>query len=244
MKACLKRSLAPSSKSATAAILTFASILCVVPEASANLHWLGSQVELDDPSDTSASNSLLGLSRSTTATFALNASLSELGRTDFEGAPKTLDRKDRQCIVYHAVRYLDHVGEVYSPPRVCEEARRQGLRAKLSLDLTNGWDFRLAAHRKKAKELVRKHRPAVLLLSPPCRTFSPLRKLSNFKRPYWQVVEEEAEGNVHMDYSVELAEEQANEGRFFILEQRHRAHPGNNLPCIVSVNDLMLPRLP
>ena len=150
MKVCLKRSLAPSSKSATAAILAFASILCVVPEASANLHWLGSQVELDDPSDTSASNSLLGLSRSTTATFALNASLSELGRTDFEGAPKTLGRKDRQCVVYHAVRYLDHVGEVYSPPRVCEEARRQGLRAKLSLDLTNGWDFRLAAHRERS----------------------------------------------------------------------------------------------
>ena len=100
-----------------------------------------------------------------------------------------------------------------------KEARRQGLRASIALDLTTGWDFRDPAQRQKARELVRKHRPAVLLLSPPCTTFSPLRRLSNYKRPPWFVKEEEAEGDDHLDFSNELAMEQMNEGRGFVLEQ-------------------------
>ena len=159
---------------------------------------------------------------STPATFAVfpvNASLKELARSDFDGAPKTLERSERQSILAQITKYLDHVGEVYSPPRVSKEARRQGLRASIALDLTTGWDFRDPAQRQKARELVRKHRPAVLLLSPPCTTFSPLRRLSNYKRPSWLVKEEEAEGDDHLDFSNELATEQMNEGRGFVLEQ-------------------------
>lgn len=122
-------------------------------------------------------------------------------------------------MIFHATKFLDHVGEIYSPPRVTPEARRQGLRARLALDLTTGWNFSLPEHRKKAKELIKKWRPAVLILSPPCTTYSPLRRLSNFKRDYQTVMAEEKEGDVHMDFSVELAEDQIAEGRGFVMEQ-------------------------
>ncbi|CAK8990659.1 Integrase catalytic domain-containing protein, partial [Durusdinium trenchii] len=165
-------------------------------------------------------NSSSSLPSSKMASFPLNASLTELGRTDFDivGA-KILGRQERSQVIFHATKFLDHVGEIYSPPRVTPEARRQGLRARLALDLTTGWNFSLPEHRKKAKELIKKWRPAVLILSPPCTTYSPLRRLSNFKRDYQTVMAEEKEGDVHMDFSVELAEDQIAEGRGFVMEQ-------------------------
>lgn len=41
------------------------------------------------------------------------------------------------------------VAEMYSPPRVTEEARKFGLNAGEAMDLVTGWDFSLADHRKK-----------------------------------------------------------------------------------------------
>ncbi|CAK8990413.1 Integrase catalytic domain-containing protein, partial [Durusdinium trenchii] len=222
MARCSKSPLTSRSKSSMAAMLMTVSVLCMVPEASARIAWLGSRMESGDPSGQTSTNSPMPFGTSTPATFAVfpvNASLKELARSDFDGAPKTLERSERQSILAQITKYLDHVGEVYSPPRVSKEARRQGLRASIALDLTTGWDFRDPAQRQKARELVRKHRPAVLLLSPPCTTFSPLRRLSNYKRPSWLVKEEEAEGDDHLDFSNELATEQMNEGRGFVLEQ-------------------------
>ena len=99
-----------------------------------------------------------------------------------------------------------------------KEACLQGLKGQIALDLTTGWDFRIPEHRKKALALIAKKRPAVLLLSLPCTTFSPLRRLTNSKRDRRQVRQEEVEGDQHMDFSVSLAELQMREGRGFILE--------------------------
>ena len=221
LRTCSKSATTTCSKSpmAMTAFLTV-SILCMVPEASAKLSWLGSRLEVGDPSGDPFANSSSSLPSSKMASFPLNASLTELGRTDFDivGA-KILGRQERSQVIFHATKFLDHVGEIYSPPRVTPEARRQGLRARLALDLTTGWNFSLPEHRKKAKELIKKWRPAVLILSPPCTTYSPLRRLSNFKRDYQTVMAEEKEGDVHMDFSVELAEDQIAEGRGFVMEQ-------------------------
>ena len=86
-------------------------------------------------------------------------------------------------------------------------------------DLSTGWNFSDPNQRKQALDLIAKKKPAVLVLSPPCTTFSPLRRLSNGKRDRQQVLLEEKEGELHMDFSVSLAEMQINEGRGFILEQ-------------------------
>ena len=151
--------------------------------------------------------------------FAWNDSLKELSRTDFDGMPKFLERGQRHFVVGALRSYLDDVGEVYSPPRITKEAKKQGLKGQIALDLSTGWDFRRREHRQQALQLIAKRRPAVLLLSPPCTTFSPLRRLTNKKRDAAQVQAEEDEGDLHMDFSASLAEMQKREGRGFILEQ-------------------------
>ena len=196
--------------SAKAALLSVVTILCMVPSTTANLNWLSSRME---------SESVEGNEFS----FSLNASSTELGRTDFDGQPKLLDRHERQFVSYHLKNYLDHVGEVYSPPRVTEAAAKHGLRGRLALDLTTGWDFNEPEHRKKARQLIDERKPAVLLLSPPCRTYSPLRRLSNFKRNHEDLRQEELEGDRHMDFAIDLAEEQHAAGRGFVLEQPEKA---------------------
>ena len=62
----------------------------------------------------------------------------------------------------------------------------------------------------------------LVVLSPPCTTFSALRNLSNFKRDQATVAQEEAEGRLHVRFSVQLARIQHRAGRGFLFE-----HPRN-----------------
>ena len=48
---------------------------------------------------------------------------------------------------------------MYSPPRVTKTAEEMGLRAGIACDLTNGWDFRIAAQRENAIQYVREEKP-------------------------------------------------------------------------------------
>ena len=110
------------------------------------------------------------------------------------------------------------VAEVYSPPRVTKRAHLHGLRPGFALDLTTGWDFNLAKHRSEALRLVREHRPALVLLSPPCTPFSPMRRLTDFKRDPGLVGRELHEGERRVDFSVSIALIQINAGRGFLFE--------------------------
>lgn len=145
--------------------------------------------------------------------------MKELGRTDYYGKPRILDKQDRIFLTGKIRNFLDHVGDVYSPPRIILEARRQGLKGSIALDLSTGWDFRIAFHRRQVLQLIRDRRPAVLILSPPCRTFSPLQNLSIHKRDPTIVAENQEDGDLHLDLSVTLAELQDDNGRGFLAEQ-------------------------
>ena len=201
--------LRPRTK-ASAALLSTVTLLCMVPVATARLAWLGTKVHHE-----STTNLLQPTS------YLLNPSVQELGCTDFDGEPKMLEKDQRHFVSKQLKGYLDHLGEVYSPPRVTKAAK--GLRGSIALDLTTGWDFCVEAQRQRARELIYTKRPAVLILSPPCRTASPLRRLSNFKRNPRDVEAEEKEGRLHLDFSIELAEEQMRRGLGFILEQPQSA---------------------
>eukprot|EP00435_Cladocopium_sp_Y103_P022132 s1863_g5.t1 len=166
--------------------------------------------------------------------FPLTASTAELARTDFDGMPKTITKQQRQHVSSSLRNYMDHVGEVYSPPRVTAEAQSQGLRGKIALDLTTGWNFSKSGHRQKALKLVAKHKPAVVLLSPPCGPFSALRCLTNHKRDSKVVQDEVAEGELHMNFAISLAELQIAEGRGFIFEQPRNARSWK-LPRMVAL---------
>ena len=88
------------------------------------------------------------------------------------------------------------------------------------------------------RRLVREHRPALVLLSPPCTPFSPTRRLTDFKRDPDVVDQELREGERHVDFSVSVALIQINAGRGFLFEhprgakswkmrslQKLKAHP-------------------
>ena len=118
------------------------------------------------------------------------------------------------------------VTELYSPPRVTKEAKLQnskGLKPAWkvgqALDLTTGYDFRCPKTRFKVKKLVQTTRPSLVILSPPCTVFTPLRNLSNYKRDPLVVAAEESEGELHWDFSLEIAEDQDDANRAFLLEQ-------------------------
>ena len=108
--------------------------------------------------------------------------------------------------------------EVYSPPRVTEKAKQYGFTPGGALDLTTGWDFRKKSHQQAALRLIRDQQPVLVILSPPCTTFSPLRFLSNHKRNPEVVAEEEDEELEHVRFSGLIAKIQHRGGRGFLFE--------------------------
>ena len=107
------------------------------------------------------------------------------------------------------------IAEVYSPPRVTEEAKKWGLHAGEAMDITTGWDFRDAVQRQRAWDYVGKHKPKLLIGSPMCTMFSQLQTLSGWgpeKERRW------GEAVKHMMFVVSLYRRQVREGRLFLHE--------------------------
>ena len=118
---------------------------------------------------------------------------------------------------------LVDVGEVYSPPRVIKRAEKMGLKPGFALDLATGWDFSRRDHQQEALRLIRKHRPALIVLSPPCTPFSCIRNLTNFKRDPSEVEREWQDGMRHLSFAVDIAWIQIRAGRGFLFEHPMRA---------------------
>lgn len=206
---------------------TFSACIMIswfLPNTVPDLEWLGPQVELEDITSGAKREFI----------YLINSSCKELGGDVFGEKPADLNHQDRNFLSSTIKRFLDHVGEVYSPPRVTLEARKQGMKAQIALDLTNGWDFRKKEHRHEATLLVQNRRPGVLILCPPCHTQSLLRSLTNAKRDPAVVAREEAEGDDHLVFSVDLAELQHSQCRGFLLEQPYGARSWKH-PRVVAL---------
>ena len=109
----------------------------------------------------------------------------------------------------------DAVMEVFSPPRLVPEAVRQGLQASVSLDKDTGWDANLPEDRLQLQRLMRDHRPVMLMLSPECRMFSILTRNVNLPTAA-EILMTEAVS--HVDLCMDLALQQHEAGRFFVME--------------------------
>ena len=83
------------------------------------------------------------------------------------------------------------VAEVYSPPRLNLIAQKMGLQQGVSLDLRTvdeqgqRWDFDCPKRRKDALAFLRQEKPALLIGSPDCTSFSVIQRLNqaNAKDP-------------------------------------------------------------
>ena len=83
------------------------------------------------------------------------------------------------------------VCEIFSPARIVREAEMQGLRGGWSLDLSqrckltgSTWDCRVAADREWAIRMVRRDKPGLLMVCPPCTLFSQLQNLCKKGMPW------------------------------------------------------------
>ena len=139
------------------------------------------------------------------------------------------------------------VSEIYSPPRVTAELKRlQGKYRKLApgyaMDLTTTdpldgkpWDFSFLEKRERARRMLRRQKPYMLIGSPMCRAFSTWQFLNAFKAVNPEVVEKARKEAVeHLKFVVSLYYEQIEGGRHFLHE-----HPlGSTSWQIAEVADL------
>ena len=122
-----------------------------------------SRRRIDDDGDAAADND--------------GATTCSLASDDADQMLDSLDEIDRR-ILASIIMSVD-VTEVFSPARVNKLAAKFGLTPGASLDLTNGWDFSLAADRNRAWKLVKTSTPLVIIVSPPAHCSVSCRNLTS-----------------------------------------------------------------
>ena len=143
------------------------------------------------------------------------------------GSQRTAYHRERKQAVQRMV------AEVYSAPRVTKAAKllpSLRLLPGFALDFSGeddegqSWDFTRAEMREKARALVLKTKPLLLIGSPPCTQFCSWQTL-NAARLGWTAEDVQirrAEGELHVRFCCELYGFQAAAGRYYLHE-----HPAN-----------------
>ena len=103
------------------------------------------------------------------------------------------------------------VCEVFSPARVAEAARRQGLRGGWSLDLSQRctvtgrtWNCLVEADRAWAKRMLYRDKPELLVVCPPCTLFCRLQHLSPNGLPEERCPGKYAEAVLMLNFAAEI----------------------------------------
>ena len=120
--------------------------------------------------------------------------------------------------------YKVHTGvgicEVFSVPRVTKRAKERGLREGWAMDIAvdesgtrRSWDFSLENDQKEAMRWIRRDRPEVLVVSPPCAAFSVLRCFD--KNPDEKKIEKAKQ---LVRFAIKLCWMQQAAGRKYIFE--------------------------
>jgi hypothetical protein len=128
------------------------------------------------------------------------------------------------------MRSRPDVAEIYSNPRICQEATAQkfegiNLRPGWSLDLstkdpTTGmpWDLSDKKVQSRVIKLIRSTEPFCIVGSPPCTPFSQLQGLNKARRDPKTVAEELRIGKAHMNFCIDVYRMQMRSGRHFAHE--------------------------
>ena len=124
--------------------------------------------------------------------------------------------------------YLRHgpdVAEVFSQPRVCQEAIGRGLTPGWSLDLTmkdpatgQRWDLSDKKTQDRVRRLIRDTEPYCIIGSPPCTPFSLLQELGRARRDPQIMKKELEDAKGHIRFCMEIYRTQLKARRHFIHE--------------------------
>jgi hypothetical protein len=119
------------------------------------------------------------------------------------------------------------VAELYSPPRVTTyigSLPHVNLEAGMTFDLRVGadgrqWDFLKAEDRARARKLIARDKPFIVIGSPPCTDFSAWNTRLNHKNMRPQEVRRRvAEAETLLGFAIEVYEHQLHHGRHFLHE--------------------------
>ena len=121
------------------------------------------------------------------------------------------------------------ISEIYSPPRVTAEVARsknEFLTPGLAFDITvndpddgQPWDFNVRAKREKAREILRKQRPYLIIGSPMCTAFSSWQYLNEARLGHSEKARKAKRNAIeHMKFAASLYLEQLQAGRYFLHE--------------------------
>ena len=129
------------------------------------------------------------------------------------------------------------VSELYSTPRVAQQAQEDGLTAGTSFDLKNGYDFNRSADRKRAMRVLEKENPDLLIVCPPCGPFSPLQELNYPKMKVERAMMMLGEGLGHLQFAMQALEWQIRRGKLGIFEHPERSRAWEE-ECVRRVQEL------
>ena len=150
---------------------------------------------------------------------------------------RRLERPDNirvELIMKGALEMYERKGpdvcEIFSQPRVCQEANHHGLRPGWSLDLTakdpatgQGWDLSDPAVQSRVRKLVHHTQPFCIIGSPPCTAFSPLQEIGRAKRDPRVMEKELNQGKAHIRFCLEIYLMQLKAKRHFVHEHPDRS---------------------
>ena len=114
--------------------------------------------------------------------------------------------------------------EYYSPARTAPKVQGAQLTAMLSCDLATGWNFLEEPQRQLALQLLSRLSVMFLVVCPPCKFFSDLQRLWNFKKMSAAKIRAmQQEAMIYLQHSMEAAAIQVKERRYFAFEHPARA---------------------
>ena len=115
------------------------------------------------------------------------------------------------------------VCEMFSPERVTAVCKQYGLTPGAAMDIMNGYDFDIAADRKRCWDSIIKDEPMLVIGSPPCTMFSQLQELNKYMYRNDQLWMQKFQLGVerakrHIRFCAGVYEHQRQQGRYFLHE--------------------------
>ena len=129
------------------------------------------------------------------------------------------------------------VSEVFSPPRIAQQASKQGMQQGSSIDLKTGWDLSNKQHTRQMWQTLKEEDPELLVICPPCRAFTILQELNFCKMGIEKATQLVMAGLEHLELAAALIKWQVNRGKYVLFEQPDGARSWKE-ECIEEVAQL------
>ena len=195
------------------------------PEFTFNLHDTTPQDDLNDTSPSPVLQHLLDLEDEPNSVYRpitnkLLKSMAMHQHTQKISRKRVIDR-----ILHFYDKGVKQFWEVYAGQSNLSRAMADLGYEVTTFDLTSGWNFEKAHHRREFFRLLRKVCPDFIWLAPPCTIWSPLQSLTfrTEEQLYALQCERDYQEHVHLKFTDRVFHEQCREDRDAGVEQPQRA---------------------